>query len=165
MSKERKYRMINGAPLCAQTRLVGYCWCVLHPGYLHKQLMDEHQCVERKCEFFEKFQDSEYWKRKTKIKEDRISGKLEKKRIDQTCNIIYSELESIFANNDNIAILRVEHSHNVYVAWFATIGFDGTSNIVQNIATKYNVQIKIMYIQNTYRFRKELIQKKNGVIE
>ena len=163
MSKERKYRMINGAPLCAPERQVGYCWCELHPGYLHKHLMDEHQCVERKCEHFEKFKDSEYWKRKAKIKEDRIAGKLEKKRIEQLCTSIYQEFENIFVNNSNIAILNVEHLNGTYITRLVTIGHEGTSDIVKSIERKYQVKIKVVYVQNTYQFRKELIQKKNGV--
>ena len=163
MSKERKYRMVNGAPLCAPERQVGYCWCELHPGYLHKHLMDEHQCVERKCEHFEKFKESEYWKRKAKIKEDRIAGKLEKKRIEQLCNSIYQEFETIFVNNSNIAILNVEHLNGTYIARLVTIGHEGTSDIIKAIERKYQVKIKVVYVQNTYQFRKELIQKKNGV--
>ena len=163
MSKERKYRMINGAPLCAPERQVGYCWCELHPGYLHKHLMDEHQCVERKCEHFEKFKESEYWKRKAKIKEDRIAGKLEKKRIEQLCASIYQEFANIFVNNSNIAILNVEHLNGTYIARLVTIGHEGTSDIVREIERKYQVKIKVVYVQNTYEFRKELIQKKHGV--
>ena len=163
MSKERKYRMVNGAPLCAPEKQVGYCWCELHPGYLHKHLIDQHQCVERQCEHFEKFKDSEYWKRKAKIKEDRIAGKLEKKRIEQLCNSIYQEFETIFVNNSNIAILNVEHLNGTYIARLVTIGHEGTSDIIKAIERKYQVKIKVVYVQNTYQFRKELIQKKNGV--
>lgn len=163
MSKVRKYRMINGAPLCATERQVGYCWCELHPGFLHKHLMDEHQCIERKCEHFEKFKEAEYWKRKAKLKENRLAGKLEKKRVEQTCQLIYQELQNIFINNSNIAILNVEYDNDIYIARFVTIGFEGTADVIKTVAKKYNVKIKIVYVQNTYQFRKELIQKKNGV--
>ena len=164
MSRKRIYRMINGAPLCAQSKLVGYCWCDIHPGYLHKHLIDEHQCIERHCEYFEKFKNSEYWQRKAKIKENRKAAKLEKKYIEQICQSINQDLKTIFANNSNIAFLNIEYANGVYVARFVTIGFEGTYDIVQSIAQKYKVKIKISYIQNTYKFRKELIKKKNEVI-
>ena len=163
MSKERKYCMINGSPLCSPERQVGYCWCELHPGFLHKHLMDKHQCVDRHCEYFEKFKDSEYWKRKAKLKENRLAGKLEKKSVEQTCQLIYEDLENTFVNNSNIAILNVEYDNGNYVARFVTIGFEGTADIVKTVAKKHKVKIKMAYVQNTYQFRKELIQKKNGV--
>ena len=155
--------MINGAPLCAPSRLVGSYWCELHPGYLHKHLMDEHQCVERQCEHFEKFKDSDYWQRKIKLKEDRQVGKSERKRVEQICKSIYQDLENLFVNSTNIAILNVEYDNGTYIARLVTIGFEGTSDIVKIVAKKHKVKIKIVYIQNTYQFRKELIEKKKEV--
>lgn len=41
-------------------KLVGYCFCDTHKGYLSKSLLAEHKCIEKNCSFLEKYEDFPY---------------------------------------------------------------------------------------------------------
>ncbi len=45
----------------ANDKIVGFCHNVIHPGKLTRKIMEEHDCVGKKCRFFEKYADSSYW--------------------------------------------------------------------------------------------------------
>lgn len=44
-----------------QKLLVGCCHNQIHPGKLTRQLMENHDCIGKKCHFFEKYEDASYW--------------------------------------------------------------------------------------------------------
>ncbi|MCC8080160.1 MAG: hypothetical protein LIO57_08955 [Oscillospiraceae bacterium] len=58
----KEVRLINGTLACIPVkRLVGFCRNGIHRGFLNKNLLVEHQCIEKACPFFEKFEDYPYW--------------------------------------------------------------------------------------------------------
>ena len=40
--------------------VVGYCHCDTHRGYINKNILRKHNCLEKQCPFFKKHND-EYW--------------------------------------------------------------------------------------------------------
>lgn len=162
MAKERKYRMIDGTQICSESKRVGYCWCDLHPGFINKRLLDEHECVSKGCTFFEKFVESEYWKRKLDLKEKRQEGKLLKKQIEKTGNSILNEINEYTKNNDEFAALNIEYGDNKYIVRCASIGTISLSTFKRELSLKYGVKIEFVFIQNTYNFRKQLIENKKN---
>lgn len=57
-----RVKLVSGTMANSQLKkLVGYCHCDTHKGYLNKVLMEEHQCIEKKCPFFERYEDYPYW--------------------------------------------------------------------------------------------------------
>ena len=55
--------------------IVGYCYNMRHTGYLTVALMNSHDCIGKKCPFFERFEDYPYW-----VKEANRSKEKERKR-------------------------------------------------------------------------------------
>lgn len=56
-------------------RIVGYCHCPLHKGYLDIELLKQHECRKKECSCLQKFEDYPFWinirskkERKEKIK-------------------------------------------------------------------------------------------------
>ena len=42
-------------------RLIGFCHCDLHKGYVTKSIYRNHKCGEKQCVFFQKFEDCPFW--------------------------------------------------------------------------------------------------------
>lgn len=42
-------------------RLIGFCHCDLHKGYVTKSIYKNHKCGEKQCVFFQKFEDCPFW--------------------------------------------------------------------------------------------------------
>lgn len=58
---------------------VGYCWFKQHKGFLTRKLMKKHQCPSKVCHYFQKFEDSPYWKEKADKKQQIRDHKAEER--------------------------------------------------------------------------------------
>lgn len=66
----------------SKSKIVGCCHSKLHPGKLTKALMDEHDCINKECVYFEKYEDSPYWTERRRIKAERKRNKQKKKELE-----------------------------------------------------------------------------------
>lgn len=82
--QKRIYKMVDGSQMCSEKRRLGYCWCDAHYGFLSKRLLDEHECLKKRCPFLEKFKSHGFW-----INREMVTEKRERKKI------IASEQEKI----------------------------------------------------------------------
>lgn len=69
----------HGLTYVAPETIVGYCHCNTHTGYVEKDIMKKHDCLGKKCEFFEKFNDFPYWIAKQKEEQLKKERRLKKK--------------------------------------------------------------------------------------
>lgn len=152
--------MINGTRLCREDRRIGYCHCKLHEGFISKKLHDEHQCNEKGCHYFEKFEDAPYWKIKEQQKQDRFDGKQLKKQIEELKTAIYNDVVLWTYKISDFAILSVDFNDNTYIIRCATLRSVNLSHILRKIHEKYGVKTKVVFIENTYYFRKNIIETK-----
>lgn len=64
MAKDEEYismRLITGAvSTIKKSNLVGFCYCDTHKGWLTKEIIRKHECIEKKCPFLKKC-NPEYW--------------------------------------------------------------------------------------------------------
>lgn len=65
----------NQCVILPQTRIVGCCHNLLHPGKLTKRLMTQHDCLEKNCRHFEKYEDAGYWKECDRKKEQKQTAR------------------------------------------------------------------------------------------
>lgn len=55
-------RMLGGQTISIRRKLlVGCCHYHLHPGMLNQKLMEQHDCLNKKCRHFEKYEYASYW--------------------------------------------------------------------------------------------------------
>ena len=58
-----KVRLLgNQCVILPQSRIVGCCHNLLHPGKLTKRLMTQHDCLGKNCRHFEKYEEADYWR-------------------------------------------------------------------------------------------------------
>lgn len=65
----------NQCVILPQTRIVGCCHNLLHPGKLTKRLMTQHDCLGKNCRHFEKYEDAGYWKECDRKKEQKRTAR------------------------------------------------------------------------------------------
>ncbi len=55
-------RLLGGAVIrVRKENILGYCRNINHPGKLTKALLEEHQCLTKKCPLLEKYEDVPFW--------------------------------------------------------------------------------------------------------
>lgn len=53
----------------AYKHMIGFCHNPTHPGKLTRKILEQHGCVNKKCRYFEKYADVDYWKSIEKSKQ------------------------------------------------------------------------------------------------
>lgn len=59
-------------------RIVGRCHSTLHPGKLTRKIMEEHNCLGKKCVHFEKYEEAGYWQEFERKQQLKIAAKTQK---------------------------------------------------------------------------------------
>lgn len=55
-------KLVSGDYVYVQRRkLIGFCRCDLHKGYVTKSIYRNHKCGEKQCVFFQKFEGCPFW--------------------------------------------------------------------------------------------------------
>ena len=155
-SKRRIPKMIDGTQLCKEEKRVGYCWCAQHYGYINKRLILEHDCINKKCQFFEKLdRNSKYWDAKKERDEGKNKKQREKDLLDFIRKLAIEEtidydcaISSVIRDGKNIKIL---------IATLEYINFhEITSTISEIVRNEMGVETHIVF---------QKIQNNNHVIE
>lgn len=159
LDKDHKnYRTINGGR-CTVGQRVGYCWLEKHKGYITKQIMDEHQCIEKQCPFFQKYEDAPYWKEKEKRKKDRQNRKelekIEKEKEQSVMTLFKNET----ADLDDFAIIDIKREGRVFVVSFVTLNWIPVQVITNNVRKKTNEKVLMREIKTNYQQKCALIDK------
>ena len=55
----RRRNYIDGGPIGPNSKLIGYCWCDTHKGYIGKSHLKKHKCDRKNCSFFERLEKKE----------------------------------------------------------------------------------------------------------
>ena len=151
--QKRVYKLIDGAPLCERTRQVGYCWCDLHPGFLTTPLLKSHECLQKGCPFLERFEDKDFWKQRAKTKESKNKNKAKNKLKD----VILDRFRELTSELENFAVCSVELSGNLYTVRCVKIHSLDIADVIKTVSQEFGVKIRVVYIQNTFNARRELI--------
>lgn len=53
----------------------GYCWNKIHRGLLSVKLLKKHKCLQKHCEFLQKYEDHEFWINRERIQQLRKERK------------------------------------------------------------------------------------------
>ena len=89
-------RLITGLHVEMQRRnIVGCCHCATHPGKLTKQLMLDHNCIEKECRYFEKYDYASYWRGKQQIQQAKERKREEQKKVKEREKLQSERLKSI----------------------------------------------------------------------
>jgi len=129
MFKTDKLRLINGQYANIKN-VIARCHLLAHRGYLTKSLVELHDCIKKKCPFFEKMKP-EYWKAlevsaQTK-KDNRIKRKLETEEKNDRDTVIRETLED--SGNIHVTAIREEGRNMLVISYI----YDKRTNLGQEI--------------------------------
>lgn len=124
-----RVKVVDGSTgVVYRSRIAGFCHYIQHPGAVTKSALEKHQCVEKECRHFEKFEDSPVWlnleaeaRRKAAAKRARkrkkqIEKREEQKLADEQEQIRSLIQESADAAGEAMIVIRVQReSGNRYL--------------------------------------------------
>lgn len=125
LNKYISVKLINGVTRYMQRKeIVGFCHCSLHIGSVSKSLLKEHDCVGKKCVYFERtnekywkafdFQNSEKKKAKEKIKEERRKIKADTERWKE----LAQNLADMFNYNIRVTSVKKPTAKQRYIIYY-----------------------------------------------
>ena len=106
--------------------ILGYCRNINHPGKLTKALLEEHQCLTKKCPLLEKYEDVPFWAAYRKQQLAREEAKRQKREKEAriraeaaTLTELRGELQKCAdAAGKEVDVIRVErlnwHTYKVF---------------------------------------------------
>lgn len=110
-------KLVDGTRLMVRrNNIVGCCRCHLHPGKLTKRLMLEHDCIGKRCGFFEKNEHASYWvgqqvkaKNKHTARNHQRAVQYQKERIQEHLHNIQADMQHAFNRlGYTVEIVRIE---------------------------------------------------------
>ncbi len=122
--EKSEVKLLNGSrEWMSSGKIVGVCHNYKHPGAITIDIMREHDCIKKQCQFFGQNPHSIYWREKREIK----AAKAQTKKLKQAEQKKADELELLRDKWQEIAddlgmeihIVRVECSDDKW--WFHTI--------------------------------------------
>lgn len=159
IKRKRAYRLIDGNILRSEENCIGYCWNDLHPGFVTLKLMQQHECLEKGCPFFERFENRPYWIQRQKRKDERISGKMKKLSLAQKQEDIFCDFRKITLHIEGFAVAGCEFKDGYFVLRCVALQPVELRKYVGLISQKYSARIQARFIKNTYEMRKMLVDK------
>lgn len=133
-SKEpfRNVQLIGGAYAKVDTHsIVGYCHNNDHKGFLTISIMNEHECIQKKCHYFEKFLDYPFWQKrqrkeqlrqleKEKANRRKENQKLAQKNLERKNSTLLSQANELISKfgYENIKIISIHTDKNSGVIFY-----------------------------------------------
>lgn len=157
-------RTLDGSP-CASTKCVGYCWSKIHKGYITKNLMAQHQCIEKNCKSFQKIPEASYWVSKEAKAQERKTGKQLKKFIAAEEAAFLQEIRDITIHDYNfypVAAELKDDTFNVRIINFEPIDYSHYSALFSSAADGRKIHFTKI---KTNKERKQLIIEKHNIIK
>jgi hypothetical protein len=158
--KWHPYTTIDRNP-CNEGQRVGYCWNEIHRGYLTKNLMKEHQCIEKKCRHFQKYENSPYWKEKEARREKKKKRKEILKKNENDKNRILNKIREITIEDENFHAISVEKDKNIYVVRYIRFDFVNTASYVKMFKEIFGCNFYLKEIKTNYEKKKEILKNIN----
>ncbi len=126
----QEFRLADGTwRKIKETKLIGYCHCKHHSGYLTAALLREKDCLAKRCLYLEKHEDHPFW----------IQLQKEKAKANHRPSL--SDIRSRLANPDEKLEALVTAAQQI-------CDDEGYPIVITNIAHKSNAEVNYEYIIN-----------------
>jgi len=143
----------------ANKNIIGQCYSYKHKGYLTKNLIEKHQCLEKKCNRFKKLKP-EYWQAREKnelsIRKARLERKDAKKLLKYRDDFIRQTLEG----NGCIKVTSIRETKPNFLTisyiYDRKVDLEEEKNIIR---VELNNVIKLKPVRGTREAIEELIKK------
>jgi hypothetical protein len=143
MIEQQPLRLINGR-YANSKNVIGCCHMFMHRGFLSKDLVKAHACLEKECWHFQKL-NPEYWRileKKAQDKRDkRMQRKLEINRIQNRDALIRETLEA--SGHIHVTVIREEKQNMLIISYI----YDRYIDLTQEIRYLQNELDKVVKLQ------------------
>jgi len=138
-------RLINGQ-IANTENVTARCRSLTHRGYLSKSLVKSHDCIKKKCPFFEKL-NPEYWQiiesAKQEKKNNRLKRKKEKEMMSARDMVIRKTLED--SGHIHVTSIKEESRNSLVISYIYDKEID-LANEIQSLQKKFNKKIMLQPI-------------------
>lgn len=160
LSKKRTYCNIDGTKSDVNKR-VGFCNNNLHKGYLTKKLMEEHQCIERGCHYFIKYEKNAYWQQKNASKEKRQKAKIEKKFWEQKEQGALYLMRELTKDIEFFGITSAYRKESHIEIRYVSLNMVNLSSEIYDLKRILKVDVKLAAVKTSYEKKIELLDMFN----
>ena len=154
--KKPEVFLIDGTPV-KSTKVVAYCNNATHWGWLNGHLMQEHNCLEKKCPYFEKA-NSDYW---ANVERNRVKKELNRiQKKEQAAHIKERDeyIRTVFKPYKDIYVTSIrEEKGCIYIAYIYDKYVD-LSDAIQLIRRKYKQSVYMKQVKSTPEITQLLIR-------
>lgn len=155
--KWRVYTTIDGNR-CNPEQRVGYCWSETHRGYLTLNLMKEHQCIEKGCHHFQKYERSPYWQQKAKVKAEKKKSKEIQKFKDAQKDRILQTIRNLTADDADFFAVSVDKEAGTYIVRYIRFAWLDINSYVQRFKTACGVGIYLQEIKADHKTKLQILK-------
>lgn len=159
--KWRSYNDINGNA-CTPEQRCGYCWSETHRGYLTLPLMFEHECIEKQCKHFQKYEQHSYWKGKDKKKAEKQKRKAQEKEHAKKLNEMLNIIRALTEDDEDFFAISVEKGEGLwrhqYIVRFVRFAWIDIPYYVKLFKDRCGVPIYLQEIQQTYENKLKILK-------
>lgn len=154
----KNYTTVNGGK-CTVGQRIGYCWLEKHRGYITKQILEEHKCIEKNCSFFQKYEDAQYWKEKEKRKKLRQERKQKDKEKQQSEERLLKLFRERTKHIEDFAITSVIKEGNVFKVSYVSLHYINLEYELQQIREEMKCKIFLREIRGSKSEKNILINR------
>lgn len=159
--KWRIFTDIDGKK-CQEEQRVGYCWSEMHRGYLTLPLMREHQCIEKGCKHFQKYEQAPHWRIKEKRRAQRKQTQAQEKEKQQKLQSILNTIRALTKEDQDFFAISVEEGTGLYrhqyIVRFIKFGWVDINYYVKLLKQRCNVSIYLQEIKNTHENKMQILK-------
>lgn len=157
LSKKKTFYNIDGTK-SETTKRVGFCNNDLHKGYLTKKLMEEHQCIEKGCHYFIKYEKNAYWQQKNASKEKRQKAKEQKKYWEQKEAQALYLMRDLTKDIEDFGITAVYKKDDHLEIRYVSLNMVNLTSELSVVKMKTGVPCKLSSVKTTYQKKLELLK-------
>lgn len=162
MVRQRAQCFIDKTPVHNHKNCLGYCYSVVHPGYLNKRLIEEHGCLKKNCGCLKRF-DRTYWhelerreKEKEKAKRDKKRKQEEKKKelevFNSFCKLIADDI-------DNFEAINIRKEKDIYIIRCVRLTSLHLTNFSNEIKQKMGTNVRVEFVKAEDKVKRAIIEK------
>lgn len=156
MVESKDYIKTFNGKICKAQNIIGYCHNFNHRGYISKGLVEKHDCIKRKCVYFEK-KNLYYWDKQEQIKLNKQKTKKDNKTAQIKQKKTEEYIHNIFKQYNNIYITTIHIERRKIILTYIYEGTSDLTEAIEHLKKEFNRSVYLKRVKSSIENRKELI--------
>ena len=154
---EEFVKIFNGR-LCKGSNVVGYCHNRDHKGYISKTILKTHNCINKKCFYFEEV-NPKYWEQRLKQKVYKQNKRMEIKNKEAKKENTLQYIRDIFKAFDNIYITAVHKEKQQLIITYIYEEYVDLTDAINILHQNFKGKIYLKAVASDEETRRKLLSK------